>query len=82
MTDTSALIIKEALREFVGDGDGADEAVLDEYTRQIQAQALEPFLDLRSRVASTPFEALTRDSMVRSLDAELRAARLTGEPTP
>lgn len=35
-TDT----IKEALREFVGDGDGADEAVLDEYTRQAQAQAL------------------------------------------
>jgi hypothetical protein len=36
-TDT----IKEALREFVGDGDGADEAVLAEYDREVRAEALD-----------------------------------------
>jgi hypothetical protein len=36
-TDT----IKEALREFVGDGDGADEAVLAEHDREVRAEALD-----------------------------------------
>jgi len=31
-------IIREALREYVGDGDGADEAVLAAYTRKVKAE--------------------------------------------
>jgi len=33
-------IIKEALREHVGDGDGEDERILDQYTREICAGAI------------------------------------------
>jgi hypothetical protein len=37
-TDT----IKEALREFVGDGDGADEKVLAEHDAEVTRRALPP----------------------------------------
>lgn len=38
--DDPAGVIKEALREYVGDGDGADLWVLDQYTRRAIADAL------------------------------------------
>lgn len=33
--------VREAVREYVGDGDGADAALLDEYDRGVAAWALE-----------------------------------------
>lgn len=32
-------VIQEALREYVGDGDGEDELILSEYERQVKAGA-------------------------------------------
>ena len=40
----------------------------------IRAQALEPVRDLRLSIAGSPFDSLTKDSMVRSLDAALHLA--------
>lgn len=38
--------IRKALREYVGDGDGADESVLSAYLTEVQREALENAADV------------------------------------
>lgn len=47
------------------------------HDQEVREKSLQPFFDLRLRTDTAPFEALTRESVVRSIDAALHTARQT-----
>lgn len=76
MTDNTnpTKIVAEAVREYVGDGDGADEEVLAAYEQQIRAEALEDMARFANRVYSNSL--VPRTLILR--DLRERAAKLRG----
>lgn len=67
-------IIREALREYVGDGDGADEAVLAAHDAEVAANALEDAAGAAlSETKDKLLPGVVGASWLRSRAAEIRA---------
>lgn len=71
-------IIREALREYVGDGDGADEAVLSAHDAEVKAEALEEAatsLEGGLGVEGTPGTLYEYRAWLRARTAAIRGER-------
>ena len=66
-------IVKEALRDFVGDGEGEDEAVLDAFVKVVRAQAAAEIEEARREPYPTTLGFLDgMDRAIRVVRAEDR----------